>query len=125
LRGELERFRAAQREEGFELELALHHPREGHKLSPEHPLAQLGLAVLREDLGIDACFAYSPAGNDAVFFGNAGIAAINKVGPGDPAQAHRVDEFVREDKVLAGTLFYIQLALRYFAREVREAHDNR
>ena len=114
---ERHRFRAG----GFEIELSLHHPREGHKLPSDHPLAQLGLAVLRDCLNLDACFAYSPAGNDAVFFGNAGIPTINKVGPGDPAQAHRSDEFVREDKVLAGTLFFIELALRYFEQQMDPA----
>ena len=61
------------------------------------PLAgHLGhLIVVREDLGRpQAEFRYTPAGNDAVFFGLQGIPTINKVGPGHPECAHRVDEHV-------------------------------
>ena len=103
------------REEGYEIELEELYPREGHKLDQDHPLAQNTLGVLRDILDYeDAEFRYTPAGNDAVYFGMKGIPTVNKVGPGHPECAHRVDEFVRVENVLRGVELYTWIGLRHF-----------
>jgi acetylornithine deacetylase/succinyl-diaminopimelate desuccinylase-like protein len=103
------------REEGFAIDWEELYPREGHKLEREHPLAATVLRVLREDLGIGAAeFRYTPAGNDSVFFGLKGIPTVNKVGPGHPECAHRVNEHVTVENLLAGVEFFVHVALRFF-----------
>jgi len=102
-------------EEGYDVSVEELYPREGHKLDQSHPLAQTVLRALREDLGRSrAEFRYTPAGNDAVFFGLKGIPTINKVGPGHPECAHRVDEHVRLDNLFQGVELYTWIALRHF-----------
>ena len=108
------------REEGYAITWSELYPREGHKLDRAHPLAEMTLGVLREDLGIaNAELRYTPAGNDAVFFGVKGVPTINKVGPGHPECAHRVNEHVAVENVLRGTEMFIWLALRFFGLEPR------
>ena len=108
------------REEGFEIAWSELYPREGHKLQRGHPLAELAISALRDDLGVaDAEVRYTPAGNDAVFFGIKGIPTINKVGPGHPECAHRVDEYVTIENLLRGTELYVRLALRFFGLSPR------
>ncbi len=107
-------------EEGFEIAWEELYPREGHKLPQDHPLAQMVMGVLRDDLGIaEAEFRYTPAGNDAVFLGLKGIATVNKVGPGHPECAHRVNEFVTVENLLRGVEMFIWLGLRHFGLEPR------
>ena len=102
-------------EPGFELSWRELYPREGHKLASDHPLARTVLQVVRDDLGLEgARFSYTPAGNDAVFFGLHGIPTVNKVGPGHPECAHRVDEYVTIENLLRGVEFFIHLGLRHF-----------
>ncbi len=101
--------------DGFDVAFEMKYPRPGHKLDRAHPLAVLTLDVLRTDLGLaNADFQYTPAGNDACYFGELGIPTINKVGPGLPECAHRVDEFVPVANVALGVEFFIRLALRHF-----------
>ena len=90
------------------------YPREGHKLAADHPLVDTVTRALREDLGLEAEARYTPAGNDAVYFGMRGIPTINKIGPGLPECAHRVDEFVPVKNLLLGVELYIWIALRHF-----------
>jgi acetylornithine deacetylase/succinyl-diaminopimelate desuccinylase-like protein len=92
------------------------YPREGHKLAADHPLVDTVTRALREDLGLEAEARYTPAGNDAVYFGMRGIPTINKVGPGLPECCHRVDEFVPVKNLLLGVELYIWIALRHFRR---------
>jgi acetylornithine deacetylase/succinyl-diaminopimelate desuccinylase-like protein len=102
-------------EEGYEISVEELYPREGHKLDQAHPLAQTVMRVVREDLGRpQAEFRYTPAGNDAVFFGIKGIPTINKVGPGHPECAHRVDEHVSLENLFLGVELYTWIALRHF-----------
>jgi acetylornithine deacetylase/succinyl-diaminopimelate desuccinylase-like protein len=113
-RREFADFLARFAQQGFALEVEEEYPRAGHKLPADHVLARAALAVLREDLGVaDARFVYTPAGNDAVYFGEAGIPTINKLGPGDPSQAHRGNESVEIEKVSLGALAYARLAERW------------
>jgi len=104
-------------EEGFEIACEDLYTREGHRLPAEHPLAAMTMAVLRDDLGLEARFAVTPAGNDAVFLARQGIPTINKVGPGHPELAHRVDEHVSIENLLLGTEMFIWLGLRHFGLE--------
>jgi len=102
-------------QQGFEIGWQELYAREGQRLDREHPLARTVMRVLREDMGMaQARFEYTPAGNDAVFFGLRGIPTINKVGPGHPECAHRVDEYVRVENVLRGVELYALLGLRHF-----------
>jgi acetylornithine deacetylase/succinyl-diaminopimelate desuccinylase-like protein len=102
-------------EPGYEISWEELYPREGQKIERDHPLAQTVMKVLREDLGIaEAEFRYTPAGNDAVFFGIKGIPTINKVGPGHPECAHRVNEYVKIENVLKGVELFIWIGLRHF-----------
>jgi acetylornithine deacetylase len=103
-------------EEGFEITWEDLYTREGQKLPADHPLAVMTLGVLRDDLGIDAELAVTQAGNDAVFLAQQGIPTINKVGPGHPELAHRVDEHVSIENLLLGTEMFIWLGLRHFGR---------
>ena len=101
--------------DGFELSWEELYPREGHKLEATHPLAGHVLSTLRDDLGYpQAEFRYTPAGNDAVYFALKGVPTINKVGPGHPECAHRVNEFVALENVLLGVELYIRVALKHF-----------
>lgn len=110
----IERFRDPA--EGLFVEWSVRNCREGHRLDPHHELVETALCVLREDLGLATEVRATTAGNDAVFFGLHGIPAINKVGPGHPECAHRVDEFVSIANVLAGTEFFIRVALAHSYR---------
>ena len=101
-------------EEGFEITWEDLYTREGQKLPADHPLAVMTLDVVRSDLGIPAELAVTPAGNDAVFLAKRGIPTINKVGPGHPELAHRVNENVSIENLLLGTELYIWLGLRFF-----------
>jgi len=102
-------------QEGYTISVEELYPREGHKLERDHPLAQTVLRVLREDLGVEqAEFRVTPAGNDAVYFGLRGIPTINKVGPGHPECAHRVDEHVSLENLFRGVELFIWIALRHF-----------
>jgi len=105
------------REAGYSITWRELYAREGHRLDREHPLAKTVMSVLREDLDLPARFTYTPAGNDAVFYGRRGIPTINKVGPGHPECAHRVDEYVSIENLLRGVELYIWIGLRYFALE--------
>jgi len=114
-RAELGDCLRAHEEAGYEIAVEELYPREGQKLGQDHPLAQKVLRVVREDLGItDARFHYTPAGNDAVFFGMEGIPTVNKVGPGHPEQAHRRDEHVTLENLFLGVELYVWIALRHF-----------
>jgi len=114
-RSELGECLRAHEEPGYAITVEELYPREGHKLDQGHPLAQTVLRALREDLGRPhARFQYTPAGNDAVFFGKQGIPTVNKVGPGHPECAHRVDEYVALENVFAGVELYAWIALRHF-----------
>ena len=113
-RREFKEFLRPLEQEGYAIEVKDEFARPGHRLAADHPLAQTALAVLREDLAIaEAGFAYTPAANDAVYFARAGIPTINKLGPGDPAQAHRGDESVEIEKVVLGAIAYARLAERW------------
>jgi acetylornithine deacetylase/succinyl-diaminopimelate desuccinylase-like protein len=115
-RAELDECLRAHEEPGYAITVDELYPREGHKLEETHPLAQTVLRAVREDLGREHVqFHYTPSGNDAVFFGKAGIPTINKVGPGHPECAHRVDEHVTLDNLFRGVELYIWIALRHFA----------
>jgi len=116
-RREFAEFLGRFEEGGSAFEVKEEYPRAGHKLSADHPLAKAAIAVLREDLGLrDAKFVYTPAGNDAVYFGDAGIPTINKLGPGDPSQAHRGNESAEIEKVPMGALAFARLAERWLGR---------
>jgi acetylornithine deacetylase/succinyl-diaminopimelate desuccinylase-like protein len=104
-------------EEGFEITWEELYPREGQKLDASHPLAQMTMDVVTNDLGLETEFAYTPAGNDAVFLALKGIPAVNKVGPGHPELAHRVNEHVTIENLLKGVELFIWLGLRHFGRE--------
>ncbi len=104
-------------ESGFEITWEELYPREGHKLDAAHPLAQMTLDVVTRDLGLEAEFAYTPAGNDAVFLALKGIPTINKIGPGHPELAHRVNENVSIENLLKGVELFIWLGLRHFGLE--------
>jgi len=106
-------------EPGFEITWEELYPREGQKLDASHPLAQMTMGVVRGDLGLETEFAYTPAGNDAVFLALKGIPTINKVGPGHPELAHRVNEHVSIENLLKGVELFIWLGLRHFGREPR------
>ncbi len=113
---QLEQLAEPARAAGFEVAWQLLHRRGGHKLAADHPLARLGLDVLRGDLGFErAEFRYTPAANDAVFFAECGIPALNKVGPGHPECAHRVDEHVEIENLVRGVAFFVQLGRRFAA----------
>jgi acetylornithine deacetylase/succinyl-diaminopimelate desuccinylase-like protein len=111
------------REEGFEITWEELYAREGQKLSEEHPLARIVRGVLREDLGVDASFGVTPAGNDAVFYAAKGIPTINKVGPGHPACAHQVNEHVSIENLLLGVELYTWIGLRRFGLEPGRGGD--
>ena len=111
LRRELEVWVARFAEPGFELTWRVLNRREGHRIPADHALVASALEILRGDLGLAAELATTTAGNDAVYFGLAGIPAINKVGPGHPECAHKVDESVAVENVLAGAEFFARLAL--------------
>jgi len=112
-RSELATFFAAQAEDGYDITTRELYAREGHILAAGHPLAEDVVAVLREDLAIDgAATRVNPAGNDAVFFALHGVPTINKVGPGHPEQAHRINEFVTVENLLRGVELYARIALR-------------
>lgn len=113
-RGDLGALIDSFREEGYEIGWRELYAREGHRLDREHPLAQTVMSVLREDLDIPARFQVTPAGNDAVFYGRRGIPTINKLGPGHPECAHRVDEYVTTRNLLRGVELYIWIGLRHF-----------
>jgi acetylornithine deacetylase/succinyl-diaminopimelate desuccinylase-like protein len=82
-------------------------------------LAANVLSVLQDDLGFpQAEFRYTPAGNDAVYFALKGIPTVNKVGPGHPECAHRVDEFVKVENVLLGVELYVHITLKHFGLQV-------
>ncbi|MCI0588237.1 MAG: M20/M25/M40 family metallo-hydrolase [Planctomycetes bacterium] len=115
-RSELSAFLRRFEEPGYAIEVREEFARVGHKLPAEHPLAQTALAVLRDDLGIpDARFVHTPAANDSVYFARAGLPTINKLGPGDPAQAHKGNESVDLEKVVLGAVAYARLAERWLA----------
>jgi len=115
-RRELDRWLEGFREDGFTLSWRVIVRREGHRVDPGHPIVTTALSVLREGMGRATSVATTSAGNDAVYFGLAGIPAINKVGPGHPECAHKRDEFVRVENVLAGTEFFIRLADAWLQR---------
>jgi acetylornithine deacetylase len=106
-------------EEGFEITWEELYPREGQKLDASHPLAQMTMDVVTKDLGLETEFAYTPAGNDAVFLALKGIPTINKVGPGHPELAHRVNENVAIENLLKGVELFIWLGLRHFGADPR------
>lgn len=117
LRREVDRWLATFDEDGYAISWRVIVRREGHRIDPAHPLVETARAVLAA-MGRDVEVGATTAGNDAVFFGQAGIPAINKIGPGHPECAHRTDEFVRIENVLAGTELYLRLALAWFGREL-------
>ncbi|MCZ6596954.1 MAG: M20/M25/M40 family metallo-hydrolase [Planctomycetota bacterium] len=99
--------------EGYAITWEELYPREGQKLEEDHPLARTVLSVLREVLALPAAeLRYTPAGNDAVFLAKKGIPTINKVGPGHPECAHRVDEFVTVENLLKGVELFVWIGLR-------------
>ena len=118
-RSELAECLASFNRDGFELTWEELYPREGHKLDADHPLADHVLSTLRDDLGFNqAEYRYTPAGNDAVYFALKGVPTVNKVGPGHPECAHRVNEFVAVENVLLGVELYIRVALKHFEQPV-------
>ena len=116
LKDELVTLVRAEAGDGFDVEVEFRHPRAGQKIEASEPIAQAALQTLRDDMGIDAEFRHTPAGNDAVYFEARGIPCVNKVGPGHPECAHRVDEYVAVENVLRGVEFFIRLALRWAER---------
>ena len=114
-RRELDRWLDEFREDGYTLSWRVIVRREGQRIDPEHPIVQTALTTLAS-MGRSVDVRTTTAGNDAVFFGQVGIPAINKIGPGHPECAHRTDEFVRVENVLAGTEFFIRLALSWAER---------
>ena len=112
-------------EEGFEITREELYTREGQRLAADHPLAVMTMGVVRDDLGIDAEFAVTAAGNDAVFLALQGIPTVNKVGPGHPELAHRVNEHVSIENLLLGTEMFIWLGLRHFGLQPRAAGPGR
>lgn len=110
-----EEYLETHRESGFEIEWELLHPREGHRQDPDHPVVRAVMGVLEEELGRTVELGVTEAGNDAVFFGLAGVPTVNKVGPGHVECAHRSDEYVRLENLYQGVEFFIRLARRYLA----------
>lgn len=106
--------------DGFALDVDWRYPRPGHKVAVDAPIVQIACEALREELGVEAEFRYTPAGNDACYFGQHGISALNKLGPGDPEQAHRVDESIALENVHHAAVLYARIAERY-ADHVRPA----
>ncbi len=114
-RSEVAALLAEHEEDGFTITMEELYPREGQKLDREHPIAQTVWKVITEDLGkADAEFRYNPAGNDAVFLAQRGIATVNKIGPGHLKMAHAVDEYCAIENLLAGVELYLWIALRHF-----------
>jgi succinyl-diaminopimelate desuccinylase len=114
-RRELRSFLASLAEPGYSFEVIEEFPREGHKLEQSHVLAKVAVSTLRLDMGrTDAEIRYTPAGNDAVFFGVRGIPTVNKLGPGAPEKAHQADEYIELDNLVLGAELYARLALNYF-----------
>jgi acetylornithine deacetylase/succinyl-diaminopimelate desuccinylase-like protein len=102
--------------EGVEGSAELTLARPGQLLDEAHPLALLALATLRDEMGLErAAFHWAPSGNDACFFAERGIDALNKVGPGLPSQAHRGDEYADVELAVRAVEFYARLALSWFA----------
>lgn len=100
---------AGHAEDGFEIEFTPQFAREGHKIAADHPLVGHTVAALA-DTGIAAEVRTTPAGNDAVYFGMAGIPAVNKLGPGDPGQAHKVDEHCPVGALAVGCEAFLRIA---------------
>lgn len=113
LRRDLGRLFDRARAEGFEVTCDERYPRPGHKLEVDHPWARTVVDVLEHEMGFDdAGVHYTPAGNDACFFGERGIPTINKIGPGLPECAHAVDEYVPIENVVRAVELYVRLARR-------------
>ena len=91
----------------------LRFPRSGQLLDPAHPLLDCMRGVLREELRMAVPEVANPAGNDAFLFGERSIPTINKLGPGLPACAHRIDEYAEVERMLRAAEIYARLAVRW------------
>ena len=90
-------------------------PGTGHKIDPNHDLIKLAKKTLEENLGRENIkIGFEQGSNDAAAFGNVGIPAVNKVGPGTIGVNHKADEYVEIKNILLATEFYIKFALNYF-----------
>lgn len=88
------------------------HRRPGHELAADHPLVAATMGACAAT-GLEVVPAHTTAGNDAVFFGRAGIPTINKLGPGLPECAHRTDEYVEVEHLLLAAELYARLAVAW------------
>ncbi len=112
LRARIDGVFGGRLEPGFTTRYELANERRGQELPADHELARAVLGVLRGPLQRpSAAFHYTPAGNDAVFFADAGIPTLNKLGPGHPSCAHRADEYVEIQNVLDAVELYVRTAL--------------
>lgn len=111
LRERLEEVVVRRAAAGYTARLELVNARPGQRLARDHALPATVLELLRGPLRRPtADFHFTPAGNDAVFFEREGIPALNKLGPGLTACAHRADEYALLPLVLDAVELYARAA---------------
>ena len=82
-------------------------------IDPGHPLVAAARSAAREVLGRDVPLGTMPAFTDGTNWHVAGMECIPALGPGSLLAAHRPNEFVAVDEVVAAARIYALTALRY------------
>ena len=86
-------------------------------IDPTHPLVIATRSAARDALGRDVPLGTMPAFTDGTHWHLAGNACIPAFGPGTLLLAHRPNEFVAVEEILAAARIYALAALRYLEGE--------
>jgi acetylornithine deacetylase/succinyl-diaminopimelate desuccinylase-like protein len=84
-------------------------------IDPMHPLVAAAQGAASEVLGREVPLGTMPAFTDGTHWQLAGMACIPALGPGSLMVAHRPNEFVAVDEVVAAARIYALTALRYLS----------
>lgn len=84
-------------------------------IDPAHPLVAAAHSAACDVLGREVPLGTMPAFTDGTNWHLAGMACVPALGPGSLLQAHRPNEFVTVDEVVAAARIYALTAVRYLA----------
>ena len=96
---------------GFRVELAVDGAAAASWIPPDHPFVETVASTVREVLGVEPARTICIGGLDTRYFQERGIPAVT-YGPGGLGVAHKPDEYVPVDELVAAARVYAALAVK-------------